>query len=529
MSQSKPFPAVSPYSHGHTIGDDNRTAFGLDFHHPVFLISSITILVFIAFTLARPDLAASIFVTMRYWLTENLDWFFMASMNVTLLFCVLVAASPVGRIRIGGAHAQPVFNRLSWVCMLFAAGIGIGIMFYGVLEPMNHAITPPLNETVTGDALNRLAMATSVYHWAFHPWAVYALVGLALAFFCYNRGLPLLIRSTCYPIFGERTWGWPGHIIDIIAVFATLFGLATSLGYGAEQATAGLHYLFDVPVGAFTNLIVVAAITGIALISLIRGLDGGIRRLSEFNMGLAFGLGLFVLLVGPTVEILLNLPVYAWSYVEYLPQLSSWVGREDDYYMHGWTTFYWAWWIAFSPFVGMFIARISTGRSIREFIVVTILAPSFIFLLWMTIFGYTAMAQYFDQGIVSVADSVKEFKAELTLFVFLQELPMTTLTSIVGIVLVLIFFVTSMDSGSLVIDTMTAGGKTDTPLAQRVFWCVTLGLVGISLLLGGGLASLQALALATAFPFTVILLMMMYSLYSSLRSAHLEQVKNTAL
>lgn len=529
MSQSKPLPTVSPYSHNHAIGDHNRAAFGLDFHHPVFLISSVTIMLFIAFTLALPDVAASIFVTMRHWLTENLDWFFMASMNLALLFCVMIAASPAGQIRIGGAQAQPSFNRLSWVCMLFAAGIGIGIMFYGVLEPMNHAISPPLNEAATGDALKRLAMATSVYHWAFHPWAVYALVGLALAFFCYNRGLPLLIRSTCYPIFGERTWGWPGHIVDIISVFATMFGLATSLGYGAEQAAAGLHYLFNIPVGAFTNLIVVAAITAIALFSLIRGLDGGIRRLSEFNMGLAAALGLFVLLVGPTSEILSQLPTYAWSYIEYLPQLSSWIGREDDYYMHGWTTFYWAWWIAFSPFVGMFIARISTGRTIREFIVVTILAPSLIFLLWMTIFGHTAMVQYFDQGVVTVADSVKEFKAELTLFVFLQELPMATLTSIIGITLVLIFFVTSMDSGSLVIDTMTAGGKTDTPVIQRIFWCIALGLVGISLLLGGGLASLQALALATAFPFTIIILMMIYSLYQSLRSANLESGKNTGL
>ena len=246
-------------------------------------------------------------------------------------------------------------------------------------------------------------------------------------------------------------------------------------------------------------------------------------------MGLAATLGLFVLLVGPTMEILGQLPIYAWSYVEYLPQLSSWVGRTDDYYMHGWTTFYWAWWIAFSPFVGMFIARISSGRTIREFIVVTILAPSLIFLLWMTIFGHTAMVQFFDQGVVTVADSVKEFKAELTLFVFLQELPLATLTSIIGITLVLIFFVTSMDSGSLVIDTMTAGGKTDTPVVQRIFWCIALGLVGISLLLGGGLASLQALALATAFPFTVILLMMMYSLFQSLRSAHREIEENIGL
>ncbi|RZO29489.1 MAG: BCCT family transporter [SAR116 cluster bacterium] len=519
MSQTENSGDVLPYRHSHTIGDDNHRAFGLDFHHPVFAISSVSVIAFIAFTLAFPAVAADAFVNLRLWLTTNLDWFFMASLNLVLIFCVGLAFSPWGQIRIGGEDAQPQFGRLSWICMLFAAGIGIGIMFYGVLEPMNHALNPPLMaEGLSGEPLYRLALAGSIYHWSFHPWAVYALVGLALAYFCYNRGLPLLIRSTCYPIFGDRIWGWPGHCIDIIAVFATLFGLATSLGYGAEQASAGLHFLFGMPQGPATNFAVVAVITCIALVSLVRGLDGGIRRLSEFNMGLAAILGLFVLVMGPTVDILQHIPIYAGAYIAELPALSNWIGREDNYFMHDWTTFYWAWWIAFSPFVGMFIARISTGRSIREFIIVTLLAPSFIFLVWMTIFGHTALVHFFDGGVQNVADSVRNFQAELTLFVFLQEFPLVAVTSVIGIILVLIFFVTSMDSGSLVVDTMTAGGKTDTPLAQRMFWCIALGLIGISLLLGGGLASLQALALATALPFTVILLLMMISLVISLRS-----------
>jgi BCCT family betaine/carnitine transporter len=397
--------------------------------------------------------------------------------------------------------------------MLFAAGIGIGIMFYGVLEPMNHALTPPLNaENLSGEELRNLAMAGTIYHWAFHPWAVYVVIGLSLSFFCYNKGLPLLMRSALYPIFGERIWGWPGHIVDILAIFATLFGLATSLGYGAEQAAGGLNYLFDLPTGDYTNIALVFVITALALISVVRGLDGGIKRLSEINMILAAILGTFVLLMTPVLDTLLAFFNYIIAYLEYLPVLSSWSGRTDFYYMHDWTTFYWSWWIAFSPFVGMFIARISSGRTVREFVFGALLAPSLIFMLWMTIFGHTAINQYFDLGISGVAESVRNFQPELTLFIFLENFPLTLVTSIIGLFLVIIFFVTSMDSGSLVVDTMAAGGKIKTPLFQRVFWCVALGMIGIALLLGGGLSSVQALSLASAFPFTLIIILMVVSL-----------------
>jgi BCCT family betaine/carnitine transporter len=421
--------------------------------------------------------------------------------------------SPLGSIRIGGPDAKARYRLLSWVSMLFAAGIGIGIMFYGVLEPMNHALTPPLNaENLSGEELRNLAMAGTIYHWAFHPWAVYVVIGLSLSFFCYNKGLPLLMRSALYPIFGERIWGWPGHIVDILAIFATLFGLATSLGYGAEQAAGGLNYLFDLPTGDYTNIALVFVITALALISVVRGLDGGIKRLSEINMILAAILGTFVLLMTPVLDTLLAFFNYIIAYLEYLPVLSSWSGRTDFYYMHDWTTFYWSWWIAFSPFVGMFIARISSGRTVREFVFGALLAPSLIFMLWMTIFGHTAINQYFDLGISGVAESVRNFQPELTLFIFLENFPLTLVTSIIGLFLVIIFFVTSMDSGSLVVDTMAAGGKIKTPLFQRVFWCVALGMIGIALLLGGGLSSVQALSLASAFPFTLIIILMVVSL-----------------
>ncbi len=518
---SEPSAPEDLYTSDYEVGQDNLQGLGLDIHNPVFLISSVTIVVFVLVTLLFPTQAAENFSALRFFLTQELDWFFMYSMNGFLIFCVALAFSPLGRIRIGGQDAVARYHLLSWVSMLFAAGIGIGIMFYGVLEPMNHAITPPLGETnLDSQSLRDLAMAATIYHWAFHPWAVYVVIGLSLSFFCYNKGLPLLIRSALYPIFGERIWGWPGHVVDILAIFATLFGLATSLGYGAEQASGGLNYLFDLPTGDYTNIFLVVVITGLALISVVRGLDGGIKRLSEINMVLAIVLVLFVLCMTPVMETLGYFLRYSLAYLEYLPVLSSWSGREDYYFMHDWTTFYWSWWIAFSPFVGMFIARISTGRTVREFVLGALLAPSLIFMLWMTIFGHTAILQFFEEDVTAVAESVRNFQPELTLFIFLEQFPGSLITSILGLFLVIIFFVTSMDSGSLVVDTMAAGGKIKTPLFQRIFWCVALGMIGIALLLGGGLSSVQAVSLASAFPFTLIIILMTISLLLGLIREH---------
>ena len=510
---------VPDYSSDYVVGQDNIQPFGLDIHNPVFVISGSAIVLFVLFTFAFPAWAAENFGDLRLWLTTRLDWFFMGAGNLVLLFCLFLVLSPLGSVRIGGERATPDYGYVSWVAMLFAAGIGIGIMFYGVLEPMNHALHLPLGaEGLEGEARRSLAMAATIYHWAFHPWAIYSLVGLSLAFFCFNKGLPLVIRSAVYPLFGERIWGPVGHTIDVLAVIATMFGLATSLGFGAEQAAGGIRYLFGIQPSDGLKVAIVAVITVLALISVLRGLDGGIKVLSEINMLVAIALGSFILVLGPTLGILEAIWHNTVAYLAYLPELSNWIGRDDDYYMHDWTTFYWAWWIAFSPFVGMFVARISTGRTVREFILAAMLAPSAIFIWWMTTFGETAMDQYFLQGFAGVADTVRNFQPELSLFVFLAEFPLSSVTSVVGIILVLIFFVTSMDSGSLIVDTMTAGGKIETPLTQRVFWCVFLGLLGAALLLGGGLSSIQALALATAFPFVLIMLMMMVSLFLGLRA-----------
>ncbi len=322
------------------------------------------------------------------------------------------------------------------------------------------------------------------------------------------------MRSVFYPLFGERVWGWVGHVIDILAVVATLFGLATSLGFGASQAAAGLNYLFGVPLGTTTEIVLVTCITALALVSVMAGLDAGVKRLSEINMMLAIALLLFVIVMGPTLSILGGFFGNLASYVEHLPALANPFGREDANFTQGWTAFYWAWWISWSPFVGMFIARVSRGRTVREFIVCVLLIPSLACVLWMTAFGGTAISQLVNDGYTAVSEADLPVK----LFAMLDALPLASITSFIGIILVVVFFVTSSDSGSLVIDTISAGGKVDAPVPQRVFWCTFEGLVAIVLVLGGGLVALQAMAVSTGFPFTIVLLVACVSVIKGLMS-----------
>jgi len=503
----------------YTVGQDNIQLFGLDIHNPVFVVSGLTIIAFVLLTLMFQQGAEDFFGWLRPWLTSTFDWLFMSAANIFVLFCLFLVVSPWGKIRLGGADAKPDYSYSGWFAMLFAAGMGIGLMFFGVLEPVYHFQNPPLGvdpEDVA--AAQAMGLAATIFHWGLHPWAIYATVALTLAFFTFNNGLPLTIRSAFFPLLGDRVWGWPGHIIDILAVFATLFGLATSLGFGAEQATAGLNYLFGIPATDVTKVVLIIAITGVALGSVLAGLDAGVKRLSEINMILAALLLLFVILVGPTIAVFTGFFDNAWSYLKNVVPLSNFVGREDTGFMHGWTTFYWAWWISWSPFVGMFIARVSRGRTVREFIVCVLIIPTLVSILWMTAFGGTAVWQIVNEGQEAVAQVVSDYVPELSLFIMLETMPMTAITSFIGIVLVIVFFVTSSDSGSLVIDTITAGGKVDAPVVQRIFWCTFEGLVAIALLLGGGLASLQAAAIATGFPFALVLVVMCWATFKGLRA-----------
>tara|TARA_Y100001970_G_scaffold280914_1_gene390684 strand:- start:7361 stop:9007 length:1647 start_codon:yes stop_codon:yes gene_type:complete len=504
----------------YVIGQDNISGsfvLNLDIHGKVFIISALSVVLFVVLTLALQTEVAPLFTALRNWLTGNLAWFFIGAANIFVILCLGLIVSPLGKVRLGGMEAKPDYGYLGWFSMLFAAGMGIGLMFYGVSEPMSHFSSSLGGVSVGEDGLRtdwaplgaaagdteaaaRLGMAATIFHWGLHPWAIYAVVALAL--FSFNKGLPLTIRSIFYPILGERVWGWPGHVIDTLAVFATLFGLATSLGFGAEQATAGLHYLFDVGSGNVTKVLLITGITGLALLSVVAGLDKGVKRLSEINMVLAIVLMGFVIIVGPTLAIATGFFDNLLAYLANLPALSNPVGREDANFTQGWTAFYWAWWISWSPFVGMFIARVSRGRTVREFLIAVLLVPSLVSVLWMTAFGGTAIGQFVADGFTGVQDAALELK----LFVMLGELPLTAITSFVGIVLVIVFFVTSSDSGSLVIDTITAGGKVNAPVPQRVFWVISEGVVAIALLLGGGLAALQAMSVSTGLPFTIVLL-----------------------
>ncbi len=519
------------------IGQDNIEGrvgpFGFDIHNPVFVISGLVVVAFVAYALIAPQQASDFFGWLRPALTSSFDWFFLLSANVFVLFCLFLIVSPWGSVRLGGAEATPDYGYLGWFAMLFAAGMGIGLMFFGVLEPAYYFATPwgdaplgtvrPFTEDgalieANVEEARRMALAATSYHWALHPWAIYAVVALALALFSYNKGLPLSIRSAFYPILGERVWGWWGHLIDTLAVFATLFGLATSLGIGAQQANAGLSYIYGLPENITMQVILIVAITAIALISVLRGLDGGVKVLSEINMVIALLLLLFVLFAAGAGTILTEFVAGLGSYAREIVPLSNPFGREDTGYMHGWTAFYWAWWISWSPFVGMFIARVSRGRTVREFLVCVLIIPSLVCILWMAVFGGSAISDMIANPETSAvkANVIDTYAPELSLFAMLEGLPLASITSTIGIILVIVFFVTSSDSGSLVIDTITAGGKVDAPVTQRVFWCTFEGLVAIALLVGGGLTALQAMVISTGLPFTIILLLICIAIVKGL-------------
>jgi len=406
--------------------------------------------------------------------------------------------------------------------MLFAAGVGIGMTFYGAAEPLSYytgVFGTPLGVSPGTEEAYRLAFSATIFHWGLSGWSVYAIIGLSLAFFSYNWKLPLTIRSIFYPLLGNRIWGWQGDLIDIIAVLATLFGLATSLGLGAQQASAGLLYIFELPNNILSQSLIIIFITSVAIFSVFRGLDRGVRVLSNINIGLALILLTFVVIAGPTVKILLSYGDNLVNYFQDIVRLSNWNRPDDEAWYHDWTIFYWAWWISWSPFVGMFIARISKGRTIREFLSVVMFIPLMFNLIWFTSFGETAIDQH-QRGLGNLSEPVGEIS--LILFYMLDNLFFPIFTSLFALFMLVLFFVTSSDSGSLVIDTITSGGKSDPPRIQRVIWAVIQGLLAIVLLVGGGsyaLSAIQSGAISMAAPFIFILIAATISL---LRGIYIE-------
>ena len=510
----------------YTIGQDNVQKWGFDVHNSVFTISAGLIVLFLlTIMLIEPATSKAALDGIKWNIIGSFDQLFMWSANVFVIFCLVLVVSPFGKIRLGGSEAKSDYSTLSWIAMLFAAGMGIGLMFWGVAEPVAYYTgwyETPLNVVANTPAAAELALGATMFHWGLHPWAMYGVVALSLAFFAFNKGLPLSMRSVFYPILGDRTWGWAGHIIDIFAVIATLFGLATSLGLGAQQAASGLQHVFGIESSITVQITIIVLVTLLAIVSVVRGIDGGVKVISNVNMLLALVLVVFVALVTFAVS-MGTVPTTIMAYIKNIIPLSNPIGREDEAWMHGWTVFYWAWWISWSPFVGMFIARISRGRTVREFITAVLIVPTLVTVLWMSVFGGVAIDQIANNIGILGANGLTE--VPLAMFQMFDALPLGNILSFLAIVLVLVFFITSSDSGSLVIDSITAGGKVDAPVPQRIFWASIEGAIAAALLWVGGTEAIQALqagAISTALPFTIILLVMCVSLIMGMKT---EQIK----
>ncbi|MFP4636333.1 MAG: BCCT family transporter [Nitriliruptoraceae bacterium] len=490
-------------------------------HPVVFPVSALVIVGFVIYGTAASEAARSMLEGAQEWITATFSWLFIAAVAAFIVFLLYLVVGRYGQVRLGPDGSRPDYGYLTWFAMLFSAGMGIGLVFWGVAEPVLHLVDAPRAEDGTA-AAGLDAMVLTYHHWGLGAWSVYAVLGLSLAYFSYRHDLPFTIRTALYPLIGRRMYGWLGNVVDILAVFGTMFGIATSLGLGVSQVNAGLNAAFDVPISEGVQVLLIVVITLAATTSVVTGLDRGIRRLSEANMTLAGLLLLFVAVTGPTVLLLSayveNLGSYAHGFVE----LMFWSGSyasEQRQWLADWTIFYWAWWISWAPFVGSFIARISRGRTIREFILGVLLVPSLVSFLWFTVMGNTGI--FFQRDGTADIYGVMEqagFDESLAMFALLEELPLATVTTIVTMVVITVFFVTSSDSGSFVIDMIASGGALHPPIALRVFWALTEGAVAAALLVAGGLAALRAGAIITGLPFTLVLLVVVVGVFKGLRS-----------
>jgi choline/glycine/proline betaine transport protein len=482
----------------------------------VFVGASSIIIALLLYTVALPKQAQSLFNLIQAGIVDNGSWFYVLTVAFIFFFVIFLGVSRYGDIRLGPDHSTPDYSLVTWISMLFAAGMGIGLMFFGVAEPLMHYLSPPTAETGTVEAVKE-AMKMTFFHWGLHAWAIYAIVALVLAYFSYRHNLPLTLRSALYPLIGDKIYQWPGHLVDIFAVVSTVFGVATSLGLGASQVNAGFGYLFGLDVSTTNQIIIMCVITGLAVISVATGLDKGIKILSETNMLLAVILLMLIFILGPTVFLL---QAYLQNIGDYLADIvhntfNLFAYKKTDW-IGGWTIFYWGWWLAWAPFVGLFIARISRGRTIREFIIGVMLIPTVFTLFWMTIFGNSAIDLVHNQGVVGLGEMVSK-DSSVALFVFLENFPLSTLLSAFSVLMIVIFFVTSCDSGAMVVDMLCSHGRNDTPLWQRVYWAVGIGVVAAVLLLAGGLNALQTMTIASALPFTIVLLLAIIGLIKALR------------
>ena len=483
---------------------------------PVFWGAFLLILSLLSYTALFPSSAEVHFQAVQVSMMNNVGWFYVMAVALILLCVVFLGVSRYGTMKLGPDHALPDFSFASWFAMLFAAGMGIGFMFFGVGEPLMHLLSPPGSTDSGSVEAAKEAMRITFFHWGLHAWSIYALVALVLAFFCYRHGLPLTLRSALYPLIGERIYGWQGHLIDICGISGTVFGVSTALGYGALQVNSGLSQLFDVPVSIRTQGVIIAVVTLLATMSVVSGLNRGVRRLSELNLALALILMVLVVVLGPTVLLFKMLVQNTGGYLSgIIDQTFNLYAYEPNDWLGGWTLFYWAWWLSWSPFVGMFIARISRGRTIREFVLGVLCVPSGMTFIWMTVFGNTSIDMVMHQGDHVLAGIVQE-DVSLALFRFLEHFPLSSMLSLLSIVMIIVFFITSADSSAMVIDILASGGKGPTPLWQKAFWSFVIGTVAMVLMLAGGLRALQTATMVIALPFVIVLLFAAYGLLKAL-------------
>ena len=488
---------------------------------PVFITSALLIVGFIIFGAFFTETAGALFSFLQNFITDKFGWMFVILMNVALVFCIYLAASRYGDIRLGQQTEKPQYSLFSWIGMLFSAGIGIGLVYWGTAEPLYHFMAPPLGEAETVEAAKQ-AMSISFLHWGLHAWAIYTIVALALAYFHFRRGLPLSIRSTLYPLIGEKIYGRWGHTVDILAVFGTMFGVVTSLGLGVMQINSGLENLFGIPNSLTVQFIIIAFVTALACGSLMLGLDKGIKRLSDINMGFTGVLLAFMVILGPTLFIFDSFIENIGNYIVAMVPLSTWgEAYSNTDWQSGWTIFYWAWWVSWAPFVGVFIARISRGRTIREFVLGVLLIPMVILFFWFTTFGGVAihmeLLAALDPAMASpgLVEAVQADSGS-AIFKLVEYYPFAKPITFLIVIMIVLWFVTSSDSASFVIDMLTAGGDTNPPKIQRLFWALMEGLIAAILLAAGGLGALQAAAIVAGLPFALVIFVMMYALLRGL-------------
>ncbi|MCT4633962.1 MAG: BCCT family transporter [Firmicutes bacterium] len=507
-------------SHKKELFSRNFTKFGLDMNPVVSILSGLIVIAFSGFALTNLEYANTVFSKLKATIITNFDWLFILSSCLFIIMCLFLAFSKFGKIRLGGKDIKPEFSNFAWYSMLISAGMGIGLMFWSVGEPLYHnKYLPPIFQS--GDTVTS-ALSTTFFHWGFHPWGIYALMSLSLAYFAFNKNLPLSMRSVFYPIFKERIFGIVGDLIDVLAVVACLFGLATSLGLGVQQINSGLEYLFNVPYNVNIQVILIISITLIATLSVVSGIDKGVKFLSELNIKIAGAFMLAVLLFGPTMFILRTFSNSLGLYLNDFINSSFFINTGEGTWQGDWSIFYLAWWISWSPFVGMFVARISKGRTIKEFVLAVMIIPSFLSFIWLSVFGGTSI--YLDQITNGAIFQAVQSNLPVAMFEMIKYMDIAqvikTILSVLGTFLVISFFVTSSDSGSLVVDNITSGGKIDSPVPQRVFWASMEGLVAAILLLIGGekaLIALQTAVITTGLPFAILMTVMGFALIHTVR------------